>query len=89
LEYVDVLAADIYHHDYRQSHHDQLIELGRGKPIAMGEIGEAPTAEILSQQPLWTWFMMWTGAVDANNTPEAIVELYNNPRVITHEMRGK
>jgi hypothetical protein len=55
----------------------------------MGEIAEAPTAEILSQQPLWTWFMMWPGAVDANNTPEAIVKLYNNPRVITHEVRGK
>lgn len=89
LEYVDVLAADIYHHDYRQSHHDQLIELGQGKPIAMGEIGEAPTAEILSEQPMWTWFMMWAGAVDANNTPERIVELYNNSRVITHETQGK
>jgi mannan endo-1,4-beta-mannosidase len=85
LDYVDVLAADIYHNDYRQSHHDQLAELGKGKPIALGEIGEAPTAEILAQQPQWTWFMMWPGLVDALNTPEQIRELYRNPKVLTHE----
>ena len=28
-EYVDVLAADIYKNDYKQSHHDQLLELGQ------------------------------------------------------------
>ena len=38
-EYVDVLATDVYHNDYRQSHHDQLIELGQGKLIAIGECG--------------------------------------------------
>ena len=27
-ENVDILAADIYHNDYKQSHHDQLLDLG-------------------------------------------------------------
>lgn len=85
LDCVDVLAADIYHNDYRQIHHDRLLELSQGKPIAMGEIGEAPSATILSQQPMWTWFMMWYRSVDIHNTPEQIKELYNNPRVISHE----
>lgn len=85
LEYVDVLATDIYHNDYRQSHHDQLVELAKGKPIALGEIGEVPTPEMLSQQPLWAWFMMWPGLVDTHNTPQQIRDIYNNPKIVTHE----
>ncbi len=42
LEYVDVLAADVYHNDYRQEHHDQLVELAEGKVISLGEVGELP-----------------------------------------------
>ncbi len=36
-EYVDILAADIYREDYKQSHHDDLLKLGKGKIIAIGE----------------------------------------------------
>ncbi len=85
LEYVDVLAADVYHRDYRQSHHDELANLGRGKVISLGEVGEVPTPEILARQPLWTWFMIWGNFVDTHNTPEQIRVLYNDPRVLTHK----
>ncbi len=85
LHYVDVLAADIYHKDYRQIHHDRLVELAQGKPIAMGEIGEAPSSTILSEQPMWTWFMMWYRSVDVHNTPAHIRELYTHPKVLSHE----
>ena len=47
LDYVDVLATDVYHHDYRQSHHDDLVRLSHGKIIALGEVGEVPSPEIL------------------------------------------
>lgn len=59
VEYVDVLAADVYNRDWKQSHHDELLELGGGKLIALGEVGEAPSAEITAAQPSWSWFMVW------------------------------
>ena len=58
LEFVDVLAADVYHNDYRQSHHDELVKLGQGKVIALGEVGEVPTPDILIHQPMWVWLMI-------------------------------
>jgi N-acyl-D-glucosamine 2-epimerase len=85
LEYVDVLAADVYHSDYRQSHHDELVKLGQGKVIALGEVGEVPTPEILARQSLWTWFMVWGNFVDTHNTPQQIRDLYNYPKILTHE----
>ncbi|WKN44979.1 glycosyl hydrolase [Tunicatimonas pelagia] len=81
--YVDVLAADVYHNDYRQSHHDELLELAEGKPIALGECGTAPTPAILSQQPQWAWFMIWTHFLWTHNRPEDIIKLYDDPRVMT------
>lgn len=85
LDYVDVLAADIYHSDYRQSHHDELIDLGKGKVVALGEVGEVPSPEILEHQPRWTWFMIWGDFVNTHNTPQQIQNLYDSPRILTHE----
>lgn len=84
-EYVDVLAADIYNNDYKKSHHDQLLELGKGKMIAMGEIGKVPSPEILDQQPMWTWFMIWAQFPWTDNTPQEVKALYMQPRVLTHD----
>jgi mannan endo-1,4-beta-mannosidase len=83
IEYVDVLAADVYRNDYKQSHHDDLLELAQGKPIALGEVGEMPTPGILTDQPLWTWFMPWGRLVFKNNDPEKVKALYNAPQVLT------
>jgi mannan endo-1,4-beta-mannosidase len=38
-QYVDVLTADVYRRDWKQSHHDDLLKLADGKPIALGEVG--------------------------------------------------
>jgi mannan endo-1,4-beta-mannosidase len=89
-EYVDILAADIYNSDYKQSHHDQLVELGKGKLIAMGEIGDVPSPEILKQQPQWSWFMVWARFPWTKNTPEEMNAFYNAPSVISlDEVRSK
>jgi mannan endo-1,4-beta-mannosidase len=82
-EYVDVLAADIYKNDYKQSHHDQLMELGNGKLIAIGECGVLPTPEILEKQPEWVWFMDWARFIWTANEPENVQTLYDSPRVLT------
>jgi mannan endo-1,4-beta-mannosidase len=85
LEYVDVLATDVYHNDYRQSHHDELVELGQGKLIALGEVGEVPTPEVLTRQPMWAWFMVWGDFVNTHNSPQQIKGLYGYPKILTHE----
>jgi mannan endo-1,4-beta-mannosidase len=82
-EYVDILAADVYKNDFKQSHHDQLVELGKGKLIALGEVGNLPTPEIIEQQPQWSWFMCWAHFPWAYNTREIVKTLYNSPRVLT------
>ena len=82
IEYVDVLAADVYKNDWKQSHHDQLLVLGQGKLIALGEVGHLPTSEILKQQPQWAWFMEWNTYLK-QNPPEILNSLFNNPVVLT------
>lgn len=88
-DYVDILAADVYHNDYRQSHHDGLLELGKGKLIALGEVGQLPTPEILEQQPYWAWFMTWASFLWKKNTDEEIKRLYDCERVLTKDKSSK
>jgi mannan endo-1,4-beta-mannosidase len=84
-DYVDVFATDVYHRDYEQSHHDELVKLAAGKIVALGEIGEVPSTGVLARQPMWTWFMIWGDFVDSHNSPGQIRALYNFPAVLTHE----
>lgn len=88
-EYVDILAADIYKGDYKQSHHDDLLKLANGKIIAIGESGKVPTPEILTQQPEWTWFMIWARFPWTHNSPEQIRGLYEYNKVLTHDKMNK
>jgi mannan endo-1,4-beta-mannosidase len=85
LEYVDVLAADVYHNDYKQSHHDDLLKLAKGKVIALGEVGEVPSPEILDNQPMWTWFMILVQWAETHNTRQQIKNLYDYPRTLSHD----
>ena len=79
---VDVLAADVYADDYRRSHHDELLELGEGRPIALGEVGVMPTPEILAEQPHWAWYMTWTDFLTRENDPAEVRRLTADPRVV-------
>jgi len=88
VKYVDVLATDIYNNDWKQSHHDQLITLGKGKLIALGEIGNAPTPEILKTQNKFAWFMIWAGFTAPRlNTPEALKAIYDSPNTVNREKK--
>lgn len=82
-DYVDILAADVYRKDYKQSHHDRLVALGKGKPVALGEVGEIPTTEILQQQPQWIWYMPWGWILFMANKPDEIKELISSEQVLT------
>lgn len=82
-EYVDILAADVYRRDYKQSHHDDLMKLANGKLIALGEIGQVPTVEHLNAQPHWSWFMTWGYFVDKYNDSTDVKAVYDHPAVLT------
>ena len=83
--YVDVLAADVYRGDWKQSHHDELLKLATGKPIALGEVAPPPTPEILAAQPNWVWFMPWGNLVFWGNGPEIMKEIMHHDRILTRE----
>ena len=54
---VDILATDVYSEGYNQVNYDQMCDLAGDKTIALGEAGKLPSAEKLTGQPRWDWFM--------------------------------
>ena len=83
IEYVDVLAADVYHSDYRQSHHDELLELGQGKLITLGEVGDLPEVEQYEAQPSWSWFMTWGYFIQNRKNVHLAPVIYDHPHTLT------
>lgn len=84
--FVDVLAADVYHREWFQDTHDQLLELGKGKLLALGEVGELPSAAQLANYNRYAWFMIWTSFTeDKYNTIDALKEIFSDERVINLE----
>jgi mannan endo-1,4-beta-mannosidase len=83
--YVDVLGADVYHMDYEQRDYNDLLDLAKGKLIALTECGELPTETILKAQPKWAWFLVWTDFLYKNNTKEQIQKIYNREQTLTHD----
>jgi len=58
-EYVDIITTDVYTQGFDKENYQQITKLAGNKPIALGEVGNLPTAAILKEQPRWTWFMQW------------------------------
>ena len=58
-DFVDIIATDVYTEAFDQENYDQMLELAGSKPIALGEVGNPPSLDILESQPRWTWFMRW------------------------------
>jgi mannan endo-1,4-beta-mannosidase len=85
MDYVDVLATDVYRNNYAPKDYDQLLALGKGKPIALGEVGKMPTPEILKNQPRYVWFMTWVDLVFMANTTEELNALYNAENTLTRD----
>ena len=56
---VDILATDVYSNKFTARDYKSLLALAGEKPIALGEVGNIPTAKLLRKQPRWTWFMYW------------------------------
>jgi mannan endo-1,4-beta-mannosidase len=82
---VDVLATDVYQNGFAEKDYDQLLALAGDKPIALGEVGRIPTAEILRAQPRWTWFMNWGEPFVSWKDMPAIRATYDSAEVLTLE----
>jgi len=84
---VDILATDVYSEGFNQINYDQLLALAGNKPIALGEVGAAPSVEKLREQPRWTWFMSW-GDLESGGFGSGfknVMALYNCEEVLTFE----
>ena len=81
-EYVDVLALDVYGSDFSQAYYDSLVSLSQGKPMALAEVGNPPTPEILKQQPRWTYWMTWASMV-RNTSKKEYAALMADPQVLS------
>ncbi|WP_251038331.1 glycosyl hydrolase [Paenibacillus albidus] len=87
---VDVLAADIYNNDYKQSHYDSLLELASGKPIGIGESGELPDPAVLSEtQSKWVYMMTWGKMLTENNSTQEIKSFMSNQYTVSKEDYSK
>ncbi|HVU85222.1 MAG TPA: glycosyl hydrolase [Puia sp.] len=83
--YVDILGADVYHMDYEQKDYNELLNLAKGKPIALTECGQLPNSAILDAQPEWVWFLVWTSFIYSNNSKRQVNEVYGRPQTLTHK----
>ena len=81
IDYVDVLALDVYGNDFAQSYYDSLVALSGGKPVTLGEVGSPPTPEILRQQPKWVYYVTWAGMV-RNTAKKQYAALLQDPRIL-------
>ncbi|MGA3258604.1 MAG: glycosyl hydrolase [Bryobacteraceae bacterium] len=75
-QYVDIVSYDNYR-ELNDRYYYEMLALAEGKPIALGEVGVPPSAEVLKAQPRWAWFMVWAGMVN-----DRILPAYSNPYVI-------
>ena len=63
-----------------------LLSVAQGKPIALGEVGEPPSVEVLKKQPRWLWFMLW-GELPTRNAlglPDHS-GVYESSQTLTHD----
>lgn len=83
---VDILAADIYNNDYKQSYYEGLLKLAAGKPIGIGESGELPNPNLLSKtQQQWVYMMTWGKLLTEKNSIQQIRSFMSNRYTVSRE----
>ena len=55
IDFVDILALDVYGNDFAQSYYDSLVGLAQGKPVTLAEVGNPPAPEVFQRQPKWIY----------------------------------
>jgi mannan endo-1,4-beta-mannosidase len=67
-KYADVISYDNYR-ELGDRYYYEIMALADGKPVALGEVGAVPPAEVLKAQPKWAFFMLWAGMVNDRIRP--------------------
>jgi mannan endo-1,4-beta-mannosidase len=81
--YVDVVTLDPWVHGWPpQDWYNAIVSVSHGKPIALAEVGNVPSAAQLSSQPLWAYFMIWSEYLTSCNCNAAIQATFNNSRTL-------
>ena len=83
-EYLDILALDVYGSDFKKEYYDGLKALSKGKPIVLGEVGNPPAPDILTEQPDWAYWVIWAGMAK-NTSKKEYQTLTNDPRILSQE----
>ncbi|MFB5677204.1 glycosyl hydrolase [Paenibacillus terreus] len=83
LAKVDILAADIYDNDFQDSYYQGLLALSGGKPVAIGENGQMPSAEVLAKQPKWVYIMTFGKLLTEQNSNSDIKTFMNANNTLT------
>jgi mannan endo-1,4-beta-mannosidase len=78
-QYVDVVSYDNYR-ELSDRYYHEILTIADGRPIALGELGSPPSAEVLESQPRWVWFMTWGGMLDRQ--ADRFKAAYSNPYFI-------
>ena len=83
-DFLDILALDVYGSDFNQNYYDSLLVLSKGKPMVLGEVGNPPSPEILTKQPRWSYWVIWSGMVRGTSRKQHQI-LAAVPRVLSIE----
>jgi len=83
-QFFDIAALDVYGSDFSHAYYASLLVLAKGKPIALAEVGNPPTPEVLKRQPRWTYYVIWAGMV-RNTLKKEYHTLINDSHVLTLE----
>lgn len=82
-DFADVVTIDIYG-EFKQEYYDSMLALAGTKPVALAEVGAAPTLDVLTKQPRWAYFMVWSGFMDPEHM-ESTNALYHAPQAINRD----
>lgn len=83
-QYLDILSLDVYGSDFRQAYYDSLLALSKGKPVALGEVGNPPSPEVLRNQPRWAYWVIWAGMAQ-NLSRSQYRKLISVPEILSRE----
>ena len=83
-KYLDVVSLDVYGSDFKQSYYDDLLKLADGKPLALAEVGDPPSLEVLEKQPKWTLYVIWAEMVQMTKQ-DVLQALVNDTRMLSLE----
>lgn len=81
--YVDVVSLDVWYKSHPSlADYNQIRSIAGGKPIALAELGKVPNDALLTSQPAWAYFMVWSEQLLGNNSNAEIQAAYFHPRVL-------